>query len=159
MSSYKPIRCRPSEFKRTDHLAKKTPVGEQSTPVAAVAAGAVVAATVINPAKPERYDWNWACRQVGVKFPSKGTPDYDRVMKVFRGANPLPAANEEELDDETKERRSIWKECCAELGVKFCPKASESYEAVMALYVPRIEARFPSSSAATDDDNTTVDIQ
>ena len=92
----------------------------------------------------EKHDWNWACQKLGVRIAPRGSANYDRVMELYRSENPLveDSANAG-LTDEQRERRALWKQCCAELDVKACAKGSDDYKRVMELYVPRIEQLYP----------------
>lgn len=139
-SSYKAILQRPSSMK------PETTVDSKRAPLAVMAKAAEVALPVpllVREPSAEVHDWNWACRQHGVRFAPRGSKDYERVMETYRDANPVVAGSSESLSDEQKARRELWKQCSSELGIKFCAKGSDDYHRIMEIYAPRLDELFP----------------
>ena len=75
--------------------------------------------------------WKTCCLELGFPYVRKGTPQYEKVMNIYRARYPLTEVKEEELSPEQAKSRLQWKLSCAALGHKFVTKGTTEYDQVM----------------------------
>lgn len=88
-------------------------------------------------------DWNWACRELGMKGPvTKNDDDYKRVRSLFRAANGLSPVQESPNESTSLKIKTpsmtLWVDCCKKLNIPFTRKGTPAYDQVMELFRSRV---------------------
>lgn len=81
----------------------------------------------------DKIDWDWACRQCGIKgIVRKTDPIYPQVLETLRAAKGQPA-----VLPEPSPSQKLWSDCCDQLNVKYPRKGTDEHARVLELFKSR----------------------